>query len=647
MLLVEGLSKFYGARAILDEVSWQLAPGVVVGLIGPNGAGKTTLMRILAGEEEADSGKIVTPKGFQIGFLPQEIALSERSGTLMDTILKGRSDLLELENRVQELSRKLAEDPTQLAEYDKVQEEFRSKGGWEFRSTAREIASGMGFTADQFDLPITSFSGGWQMRALLARLLFRSPDLLLLDEPTNHLDLESIEWLERFLGRYEGSVIIVSHDRFFLNRMVNLCVELEAGSLNIYHGNYDFYEERKVQILEERIAKAARQEKDIARVEAFIERFRSKATKAKQVQSRVKALEKVERIDVGQQQRAAIRFRFPQPPRLGKVAIAARGVHKAFGSNVVYSGIDIDFFRGERVALVGPNGAGKSTMLKILAGALRADAGSVELGSNAETAYFAQHALEALNPSNTVLVEAQSAATMETASLVRDMLGAFGFSGDDVGKQISVLSGGEKSRVALCKLMLNPAGVLLLDEPTNHLDMASKEVLEDALVDFEGVVIFVSHDRHFINQVATRTVHLENGKADSYAGNFDYYREKRAEEAEEGAQSKATNSSPKQNIKRLQAELRQKKSLELKTLKPELESCESLIEKLEGKKSELQKLMADPSLYNDSKRAQEVSLEFRKIEDELVGHYERWELLSEEIGEIEARYQLEEEALQR
>lgn len=648
MLIVESVSRTFGAHEVLKDVSWQIPSKKVVGLVGPNGAGKTTFLKILSGQDEPDTGQIIRPKEVIVGFLPQEIALTERSGTLLDTILKGRQDLIALEETMKSLEARLVEDPSISAEYADVQEDFRSKGGWEFRSRAREIAVGMGFKSDQFDNPITSFSGGWQMRALLARLLFRHPDVLLLDEPTNHLDLQCVEWLERFLGRYEGTVIIVSHDRFFLNKMVNVVVELDAGSLTVYHGNYDTYEVRREENLERLRNEALRQGKEIARVESFIDRFRYKATKSAQVQSRVKQLEKVDRIVVPGESAPNVSFRFPQPPRLGKIVLDIRGVSKSFGDNCVYRNLNLEFLRGERIALVGPNGAGKTTLLKVIAGVLKPDEGEVILGSNVTVNYFAQHALESLNPANTILEEGNAAATPETAGMVRDMLGAFGFSGNEVTKKISVLSGGEKSRVAMARLLLNPAGVLLLDEPTNHLDMRTRETLEFALNQFEGVVIMVSHDRHFINEVATRTVHLENSIATSYPGNYDYYRWKRDEELEPLSSTDSnTTTSNKKDLKRLAAELRQRKSDELRDLKPRLHKAEEDVSRLEEELSKLKELMSDPDLYQDAERAQQVAADFRSTENRLEEAMEEWGEVGAKVDEIEARYRAEEADFQR
>ncbi|MEZ4460366.1 MAG: ABC-F family ATP-binding cassette domain-containing protein [bacterium] len=401
MLALEAVEKSFGARSMLRQVTWQIPRNARIGLVGPNGAGKTTFLRVLVGLEEIDRGRVIRPKDVQVGFLPQEIALSERHGTLLETVLKGREDLLELEAELERLESNLGADAKSRDVYGDLQERFRHEGGYEFRSRAREIAAGIGFKEADFDRPIVEFSGGWQMRALLARLLFRKPNLLLLDEPTNHLDMASIEWLERFLGRYEGTVIIVSHDRFFLNRMVDQIVELNAGVLTVYQGNYDRYQVVRAEERERQRAAALRQGKEIERVEAFIDRFRSKATKAAQVQSRVKQLEKLERIEGPTSEAGRVQFRFPQPPRLGKVVADGRNLKKHYGDKRVYDGLNFTVHRGEKLALVGPNGAGKTTLLRMLAGVESPDAGTVEWGNKVDVAYFAQHALEALNPAHT------------------------------------------------------------------------------------------------------------------------------------------------------------------------------------------------------------------------------------------------------
>ncbi len=647
MLALEAVEKSFGTRAILKSVSWALPRDARIGLVGPNGAGKTTFLRVLVGTEEIDSGRVIQPKNVHVGFLPQEIALSEREGTLIETVLRGREDLLEIEATLAGLEPRLAESNEIREDYASLQESFRLMGGYEFRSRAREISVGIGFKEADFNRPIVEFSGGWQMRALLARLLFRRPDLLLLDEPTNHLDLISIEWLERFLGRYEGTVIIVSHDRYFLNRMVDQIAELDQGKLTLYPGNYDQYRKNRAEERERQTAAAVRQGKEIERVEAFIDRFRSKATKAAQVQSRIKQLDKLDRLQTPDAEATTVSFRFPQPPRLGKIVVDAKELAKAFGDNIVYDKLDFTVHRGERIALVGPNGAGKTTLLRMLAGVDSPDRGTVELGNKVEVAYFAQHALESLNPNHSVLEAVQAVATTETSGMVRDMLGAFKFSGDDSSKKISVLSGGEKSRVALCRLLMNPAGLLLLDEPTNHLDIATRQVLEEAMCAFEGAIVLVSHDRFFVNEVSTHVVHVEGGKALTYIGNYDNYRVTREahQEVETPGESESESGSSRKDVRRLLAELRTRKQSELKTRNTEFSKIEKRIEALEEISDGLRAQQMLPEIYSDSEQMREVSTKLRQAGEELEQCMGRWEELGEEIEEVEARYREEEAEL--
>ncbi len=652
MLALQDLKKSFGARAILNDVNVRISAGVVAGLVGPNGAGKTTLLEVISGDEEADAGLVSVPRGATIGFLPQEIELQHHSEALIDVILDGRSDLIEMEERLTHLAERLEAEPDLSEEYTSLQEQFEVDGGYIFRSRAREIAVGIGFRADDLKRPIDEFSGGWQMRALLARLLLTRPDILLLDEPTNHLDIESVEWLERFLKRYEGIVIIVSHDRYFINQLVDEILELERGKLTRYVGNYDAYRKKKELLREQLEKEAAQQAREIKQIEEFIERFRYKATKAAQVQSRIKMLEKLERVETMRGEKDAMKLRFPQPPRLGKHVLVAENVHKSFDENVVYDGLDFQLIRGDKVALVGPNGAGKTTLLRMMAGELEPDSGKIRYGAHVETAYFAQHALDQLNPECTILEELNNHATIETAPMVRDVLGAFLFSGDDVNKRISVLSGGEKSRVALAKLMLEPAGLLLLDEPTNHLDIPSRQVLEDALQTFTGVVVIVSHDRFFINEVVEKTIHIEDGKATTYLGNYEYYRRKRAElEPEEGTSIEVPardESAPlsKKELRQRSAELRRQKSDELDGRGKELEALESKIMEIEEAIEANLETLADPAVYEDTDRATKLAIQNKSLETELVATMELWEELGAEVDAIEAKYAALEEEMQ-
>ncbi|HKZ04357.1 MAG TPA: ABC-F family ATP-binding cassette domain-containing protein, partial [Methylomirabilota bacterium] len=517
MIALEAVSKGYGGQTLLRDCSWRVGRGERIGLVGPNGAGKTTLCRVLAGVEEPDTGRVHLDSGVSVGYLPQEVA-GGLSRTVLAEALSGFDEVWELEAELERLAEAMAQpeaDPTLTERYGEVQHRFEARGGYRLEAAAKMILGGLGFPPTTLHRSLTEFSGGWRMRAALARLLLLRPDLLLLDEPTNHLDLESLGWLESFLGSYDGTVVIVSHDRYFLNRMVTSIADVTGGGVEVYPGDYDQYlvEREARRALTE--ARARNQAKRIEEIERFIERFRYKASKARQVQSRIKMLEKVERIEVEGAARH-IHFKFPQPPRTGRVVERLAGVRKAYGDNVVYAGVDFTAERGERIALVGVNGAGKSTLLKMLAGVLAVDAGERTLGAHVDVHYYAQHQLDALDPARTVLEEIEAVAPEATHTRLRTILGSFLFSGDAVDKRVAVLSGGEKARLALAKMLVRPAALLCMDEPTNHLDLASKEVLEEALGTFTGTIVFISHDRYFINRIATRVVEVDRGQLTDY-----------------------------------------------------------------------------------------------------------------------------------
>ena len=641
MFALQSVKKRFGGQVVLDEASWAPSHRGVIGLVGPNGAGKTTLLRILIGEEDIDGGQVSMPSSTTLGYLPQELDQAEAQGSIFDVLLEGRRDLLDLEERMEELRSAIEMDQGSLsdvAEHSAILERLEREGGYVFRAQARQIAAGLGFSEEDLERPIGTFSGGWRMRALLGRLLLQRPDVLLLDEPTNHLDTESLEWLESFLGRYEGLIVVVSHDRWFLNRMAVGIVELQGGKLTSYPGNYDAYRERKAEEIERLTAAAERQEREIQRIQEFIERFRYKATKARQAQSRLRSLEKIERIEVPTDEARDFVFRFPQPPRGPKIVAEMRGVAKRFGDVEVWRSLDFMLTRGEKVALMGPNGAGKTTLLKILAGVLPHDAGDVRIGENVEVGYFAQHAVEQLNPAHTVLEEMMRAADVDTSARVRTLLGTFGFSGDDVEKRVSVLSGGEKNRLALAKMMLAPAGLLLLDEPTNHLDIESRQVLEFALQDFDGTFVVVSHDRYFVNEVARRIVHLENGTATDYLGDYEYYLYKRGTEAETAAAEQPDlekDTVSKKDARRAAADLRARKREATAALRKQVAALEARVAELEEGIAEAESRLADPSIYADEATAREWSTKYKSWTAELETTMEEWESKSAEMEEAE------------
>jgi ATP-binding cassette subfamily F protein 3 len=672
MIQLEQVSKSFGGQVLFKDLTWHITRGQRIGLVGPNGAGKTTLCRIFTGDIEADSGEIRRARSATIGYLPQEI-MSAGDGMLLGHLLAGFPEVQRLEQELDLLTVEMAEGETSedlVHRYGEVQHQYEALGGYNLEARAKAILGGLGFAPEDFFAPLGQFSGGWRMRAALGRLLLQAPDLLLLDEPTNHLDLESLQWLEDFLAAYEGTVVIISHDRYFLNRVVDRIAELELGRFALYTGDYDDYQAQKLARQEQIEAAQRQQAEQIEKMERFIRKFRYKATKARQVQSRIKMLEKIDQVEVVRVPKR-IHFRMPQPPRSGAIVCELRKIHKAYGDNIVYAGVDFRLLRGDRVALVGANGAGKSTLLKISAGLLLFEAGDRVGGHNVSIHYYAQHQLDALNPRNTVLEELGSVADTEMQSRLRAILGAFLFSGDDVEKPVAVLSGGEKSRLALAKMLLRPANLLCLDEPTNHLDVTAREVLEEALDQFEGSMLFISHDRYFINRIANKVVEVKDGRLWEYAGDYDYYLEKRAESgeprtergepgtaraesrepgttsAERRAPREAEKSSPlrypsalsgerpegvvkarTREGRRAEAEARQRKSRAIAPLKARLKELETEIAKIEARIRDLDDQMANPDLYRDAEKARDAARERKAMEEQAAALYGKWEELA-------------------
>jgi ATP-binding cassette, subfamily F, member 3 len=662
LVTLSGVAKSHGAQHLFDGVDLQVAAGRRIAVVGPNGAGKTTLLEIITGDQQSDEGTVTRGRDVVIGYLPQEIAESRGRPALAE-VLAGAGAVTGIERRMRHIETEMADatEEDELAElmdeYGRLQHRFEAMGGYGLEAEARRILAGLGFAEADMERNTAEFSGGWMMRVALARLLLQNPDLLLLDEPTNHLDLASVEWLQGFLADYAGAVLLVSHDRDFINAVVNRVAELHAGSLTEYVGDYaDFVDQR-----EERIAQlerqAAAQGRKVAQVERFIERFRYKATKARQVQSRIKALDRMERVATPSRRGKSVKFRFPEPPRSGRTVITLRGIVKRYGRHAVYDGLDLVLERGQKVALIGPNGAGKSTLLKILAGTLEFEGGVRELGSKVKVAYFAQHQIDALNPGNTVYDELAGAAERLTSTEIRALLGAFLFSGDAVEKRVEVLSGGEQTRLALAKLMADPANLLCLDEPTNHLDITSRDVLEDALNAFPGTIVLITHDRYLIRSVANAIIEVNGGSATLFSGDFEYYAAKRGLDIEtRGAvEGRATprgietaaapsreSSAAAAARKRSEAEARNRRYRRTRDLRSTLERVEADTAAGEVELAATSAQLADPETYVDGeavRRLIERHNAARAAVDRLAAD---WERVSAELESAEAESALAE-----
>ena len=645
MLQVRKLHYSIGDRDLLFSVDWNLQPEKRFALIGPNGAGKTTLLRILTGEIDSHEGTITKPRNYTIGYLPQE-EIVVGQGTVLENALDGIPEIRKLEHKIHTLHTALEanpEDEILLKKLGPLEQRYQDLGGYTLEGEAKKILSGLGFEENQFHTDFNELSGGWCMRIYIARLLLKNPDLLLLDEPTNHLDIPSMEWLEQYLFNYKGSVVIVSHDRFFIDRLAHEIYELDRGELTRYRGNYHFFEEQKQEKL--RLLQKRRDEQVVERerITRFINKYRSDKRRASQVQSRIKMLKKMESIQLPQApRRLDFRLQVETPGYKDVLSIESLGFR--YHQDWVLKDIDLHISRGDKIALVGINGAGKTTLTRLISEELKPQQGVLRLGRKVQVGFYAQHQIQALHPDNTVIDEVTSTAATGLIAKIRQVLGIFQFGDQEIDKKIKVLSGGEKARVSLAKILLSPINFLIMDEPTTHLDITAREALEEALKDYDGTLLLISHDRYFLDKLVSRIIELKVGRLDEYFGNYSYYLWKREQELDATEKNtevvdpleRSTSTRKTREQKRLEAETRQEVSRERNRLQKIIARIEKDIEESESKFREMEAKLAGTETYRDGTNIARLKRDYAKLKQRVEELYESWEshrLLLDELLE--------------
>ncbi|HUX93570.1 MAG TPA: ABC-F family ATP-binding cassette domain-containing protein [Ignavibacteriaceae bacterium] len=648
MIDLSGVSLQFNGKYLFQNINYKINSGDKISLVGANGTGKSSLLKIINGNLQPESGKILKQKGISIGYLPQEMIVHQGK-TLLEEAKSSLTDIIILQEKETFITNQLADESINEEERDdlihqlgNVHLRLEELDSYSATSKVQKILIGLGFEEDEFEKLTNEFSGGWQMRIELAKILITQNDLLLMDEPTNHLDLDSLEWLTGFLKNYKGALLTVSHDKNFINRVTSKTLEIFMGKFYTFSGDYDAYlkfkDERDLQLANQFIL----QQKKIKETEKFIERFRYKATKSKQVQSRIKQLDKIELIELPES-KENISISFPEPPSSGKMNIELKSITKSFGEKIIFSGLDFQVNRGDKIAFVGPNGAGKTTLAKIISGKINFEKGERIIGHNTIISYYAQDVADNLNPDFDIIETVDGIAEDKTIGQLRTLLGSFLFTGDDVFKKVGVLSGGEKSRVALSKILLTKANFIILDEPTNHLDISSKQVLQKALLDFSGSLILVSHDVDFLIPIVNKVVEIRKGEVKLFEGGIEYYLSKKqqlqnADLELPGNKNASTDVVSKKDQKRIDAEQRQKRYAATKHLIKKVTELENQIELLEKKEKKLEHDLTLPEIFSNPQKARETTFEFGETKKKLLEKIKDWEKISEELQEIEKQF---------